>query len=552
MNKKDGAVVAVIVIVALVAGLWAVSFGLDCARESQSVVMQQAMSNVGELPVDAKDAPPLESEPTESEPSEESAPSPNEGQDDGSSDEAVVPEGNPLADALAAGDFSSAEVLIALGLLDPENRPSMGSSAMTLDALSQWMQTASMDALAAKAALQGAQAIAAGMGSEDDAQLRSFAKSQGSANYQADCHRLEQTALELGLDYLRIRDELAVREELLAFYLSLEQSMQALLAAEEEALEELAAQQEELEQSGGFESPEEEESPEEPEGDADADSEDTSDAESDGDVEEESAEEPMEAILRYSDLVKADLAALAEVIEQAQVDVEQSQSDLDAAARAILLAVGRSADETLSFSGELAAGVLPTTSVEEAVKRALANRNELKEAAFAIIRAEEQLTALRYRYAPGSPEILAQQTVLTTAQNDYLSLMDVIELEIRDKYDEMVKLSEELAQTASEAPEQELTGESEAGKTASDTGEETGAADDNSEDNEIVEASAGAYTLTLDEDGRWISNFVQLLEQWTQYGDERIGIIEKTAALHLALVQFEHAVGVGTTFVPIG
>ena len=536
MNKKDFAAVAVIVIAAMVIGLWAVGAGLDRARENQNTIMQQAMSNVGELPVDAKDAPPLEEDPAESEPQEDIASTPGEGENGSSSDETVVPEGDPLADALAAGDFSSAEVLIALGLLDPEKRPGMGSGEITLESLSQWMQTESMDALSAKAALQGAQAIAAGMGSEDDSQLRAFAKSQGSSNYQADSHRLEEMALELGLEYLRLRDVLTVREEILAFWLALEQSMQTLLAAEEEALEQ---QEEEPLPAQSDESADEE---------AENDSGETTE-----DGSEEDEEESDETILRYSDLVKEDLAALAEVIEQARADVEQSRSDLDAAARAILLATGRSADETLNFSGELVIGVLPTTSVEEAVERALANRNELKEAAFAIIRTEEQLKALRYQYAPGSPEILAQQTVLSKAQADYLTLLDVIELEIRDRYDALVTLYEELTQAAPET--QEPSGETDGEETADDTGTEAEPSDDAAdaaqEKSEIVEASAGSYQLRLSEDGQWVSNYAQLLEQWAQYGDEQIGRIGKTAEFAFALVCFEHATGVGTVFVPI-
>ena len=66
-----------------------------------------------------------------------------------------------------------------------------------------------------------------------------------------------------------------------------------------------------------------------------------------------------------------------------------------------------------------------------------------------------------------------------------------------------------------------------------------------------MEASAGSYQLRLSEDGQWVSNYAQLLEQWAQYGDEQIGRIGKTAEFAFALVCFEHATGVGTVFVPI-
>ena len=141
MNKKEHAVVAVVVLAAMVVGLWAVRYGLDQARASQNAIMAQAMSNMGELAQEAGEA--------EQEPEGDTAgdvpagsvtePVPDEGTAGNGvaiGDPNAFLQGNAaLSAALETGDFSSVEVLMALGLLKDDSRPSMGSTEMTLQSL---------------------------------------------------------------------------------------------------------------------------------------------------------------------------------------------------------------------------------------------------------------------------------------------------------------------------------------------------------------------------------------------------------------------------------
>ena len=498
MSKKDRAVVAVILIAALVAGLFVVHFSLEKARADQNAAMDRAMSNLGELPqsppAQPEDEPGVEViKPQPTPVPDVSEPSPNESAPDLPPDRedeeetSAAQTGSALIAALESGDFSSLEVLKELGLLDEEVRPSFGSEELTPQTLSDWMETESLEALAAQAAVQGAQAMAAGVGSEDDAQLRAFASSQGPANYQAVVNGLKESAIALSMEYLRCQQVLEVQQQMLEVFRDLE-------TAVSEKQENLAQTVQQLEQTVTEEEPEKE-----------------------GEGEEKPAQSvpqpsPLEIAQTQLSAVSQDLNTVTRLAAQAQTDVEQAQKDLDMAAQAIQQAVGNPPDAQLVFTGEFTPAAMPQMDVETAVTQALDNRNELKKAAFELIRAEKQLTDLRYQYPPNAPEVLDQQGVLTAAQAGILTLNDRIGLDIRQRHEELTKLAEALEQPTPQAPKE----------------------------------TAAAYAVT--ESG---SNGGELMDGWTQYEDEYLQYLEDVARMNVLALQFEHGVGVGTVSVEI-
>ena len=153
MSKKERIVVAVIVIAALVAGLFVVGRSIEKAKAAQSAVMERATSNLGELPQQTPEGE-ADAEEKEGEAvSGDHAPVvSHEEETPQQAVEPLQPSDSPLLAALERGDFSDLETLKALGLLDEASRPVLGTAELNPQILSEWMGTQSAEALAAQAA----------------------------------------------------------------------------------------------------------------------------------------------------------------------------------------------------------------------------------------------------------------------------------------------------------------------------------------------------------------------------------------------------------------
>lgn len=449
MKQRDRWIVAAILAVALVIGLALVSHFLSRAQAQRQSLLtalwakeegSAALSSIGSEESDAPEASDT--------PAPDGTPVPSEGAEASAQPE---PSGTSESGSGGSGGTSGGS---SADLGDP---PVLAADEVTLESLTEWMQTESSGALEAQTTLAAENAIAAGVGSADDAQRRAFAQTQAPANYEARMNALAEQAASLVLDYLRCRDQLALEEENLVFY----QGLNAMLQAE---------------QSG------------------------------------ESEDEAR------AQLLAEDAAAVAERLSQAELAVETARVDLQAASQALCEATGNGADAGLVVTGELSPWSLPDVTEEAAVSAALEERNEVKAALRAIEVAEEKLLQLRYQYPTTAPEYLEQQAALETAQADYPKAQTAVTSDVKER---LARL--QVSRTAIETAQAAL--------------DESGTA-----------APKPLYTLEQGtEGGAWTSNLSTLTTQWSRIYNNRSTLIQETAQFNLAVLEFQHAMGVGCT-----
>ncbi len=312
----------------------------------------------------------------------------------------------------AVGDFSllldqagetSASVPFVLPT-DMGNPPSMGGGEVTLAELTHWMQNESIGALAAQIRLEAESALGRGVGSESDALRRNFAQIQSTANDQARQSLLAQEAASLGIEYLKCRDLLALREESLAFYKALE----AAIGKEQAAAESWPADKEQT-------------------------------------ADEEPLPDPGEKL-------QADRQTAKDAVAAAEIARAEAEADLKAAAEALNAAVGNPANTVIAVTGKLLADALPTFSADAAAALALETRNEIKAAAYTMERERQALNQLRYQYPPTAPEFLSRQSALEEAQAAYPRIKGTVESDVRDRLTRLQLSAQdlELAATALE------------------------------------------------------------------------------------------------------
>lgn len=268
---------------------------------------------------------------------------------------------------------------------DMGNPPSMGGGEVTLAELTHWMQNESIGALAAQISLEAETALSRGVGSESDALRRNFAQIQSSDNDQARQNLLAQEAASLGIDYLKCRDLLALREESLAFYKALEAAIGKAQAANESRP---------------------------------ADKEQTAD--------EEPLPDPGEKL-------QADRQTVKDAVAAAEIAQAEAEADLKAAAEALNAAVGNPANTVIAVTGKLLPDALPTFSADAAAALALETRNEIKAAAYTMEREKQALNQLRYQYPPTAPEFLSRQSALEEAQAAYPRIKGTVESDVRNR-----------------------------------------------------------------------------------------------------------------------
>ncbi|MEG0780648.1 MAG: hypothetical protein RR092_07560, partial [Oscillospiraceae bacterium] len=404
---------------------------------------------------------------------------------------------SPVAELLANGDLSDPATLVALGLLDTAAIPALGEGEMTTDALVTWMQTQSVEALSAEAQRTADGAIAAGSGDTKGAitpERRAFAKSQGDLNLQAAQNLLAEKASGLGWSYLECRDLIALQEENLAFCKALDGAIGAELKKSSEALETLKkaleAKKQEVAAANAVNLP-------------------TLQGELAAlEKKVKSATNQLACIQRDSELIQKPM-------EQAEKALDTAKNDQVKAAQELNVAMGNPVTGALTVSGALERVPLPTVTVEDAVAQAKANRNEIKGAAFAIVRETQILTQLRYQAAPDSPDVQKQETALQEAKNDYAAAQKDVEATVRSHLAQL-----QLADKNLSALMQKLE---KTGKTA----------------------PAVKYELTNVRETEWESTAQGLLEQWATICAGRQELTAGSAQFNRDALHFQHELSVG-------
>ena len=221
MKRRDRAIIAVILAAALIGGLVLVRRALDQAAQAQADSLAAAQHNSGE-----EAAPPGQGNAISPGEGPSSSGEDPDAQGGGEAQEPAPPEG-----AGQAGESSGGAVQTG-AVTETGDPPAAGGGAVTLAWLSQWITGESSAALSADSLLQAEQAMAAGVGTADDALRRTFAQTQAQANDEARRNQLEEAAASLGLACLRCRDLVDLREEGVAFYQALTAAVSALTGTE--------------------------------------------------------------------------------------------------------------------------------------------------------------------------------------------------------------------------------------------------------------------------------------------------------------------------------
>ena len=414
MKKRDRAIVAVILAAALIVGLVLVRRALDRAVRAQADSLASAQFNGGAGEASSSG----EGDGAPAGEGDASAGDASDPQNGGEEPDAVPPEDGAQEGEEPPGGSSQAGSSGVTG--DP---PSAGGGEMTLAQLSQWMQNESSGALAARNMLEAEQALAAGVGTADDALRRTFAQSQAQQNDEARRNQLSEEAASLGLTYLQCRDLVALREESAAFYQSLEAAVSAQAGAAAEAGTEAGA-------AAG-------------------------------------AETPAVPDTGRTEQAQADLQAVQEALAAAELALEEARADLQEARDALNTALGNPYGTAIEVTDVLEAEPLPALTGDEAAAQALAARNEIKGAAYTADREQQALTQLRYSYAPNSPEVLEQQAAVEEALAACSKAESQVEADVRDRLtrlslqkQKLDQLSDALEKTGASVPQAAYTLES--------------------------------------------------------------------------------------------
>ena len=143
---------------------------------------------------------------------------------------------------------------------------------------------------------------------------------------------------------------------------------------------------------------------------------------------------------------QADLQTVQELLAAEKLALEGAQANLAAAAEALNAALGNPYGTELTVTDTLAAEPLPTLSGDAAATQALELRNEIKEARYQVQREEQILTQLRYQYAPASPEVLEQQAAVQEARAAETQVETQVEADVRDQLTRLGLQAQELDQ----------------------------------------------------------------------------------------------------------
>jgi|GEM_PF-4390604 len=377
MKRKDWVIVAGILTVALIAGLVLVEYALRQARQTQqeSTLAAQAAAAWAQASGSGA-ASSSEAAAASGSAAVSASGSAAEAGTSGSEGGASASGTGASASGSASGSAGNTGTAAAASAASAQSAsaPSLGTGSYTLSQLTAWMQTESGGALAADSQMAAEKALAAGTGTGDDPDRRTFAKTQWEANDEARRNLLEEQAVQLGTEYLRCRDLLALQKENESFCRRLSDEAQAALKADDGA--------------------------------------DTG----------------------RTALLKKDAEAAAAALEEAALSLASAQNDLQSAIGSLNAAVGNDAAAALSVTGTLTRDALPGDTAEAAVSQALKNRNEIRAADYTASREKQALTKLRYQYPTTAPEYLAQQSAAQSAQTAAAQSRTEVENDVRTRY----------------------------------------------------------------------------------------------------------------------
>ena len=492
MNRKDTAIVAVILAAALAAGLGTVGWALHLEQLQQALQFEEAQAAwqaAGSAAAGAESSEASGEETSSGEDTTSEAASGTAGTEDtGSGAESEESAGMAAGETGSAGGGNTA----AGQLPDLGTPPALAAgSELTLEELVEWMTTESSGALEAETLAAAEKALADGVGTADDALRREFAASQWESNHQARLNTLEQEAVTLAMTWLQCQESLSLQEENLAWYQGMKEEIEAKL---ETLSKEVSSISESSSDAASATASETETSET-----ASSETDSTEAAEAAARLEAEKA------------CAEADLQQVEEAIAEAELAVKSAQADLDKAQTALNEAVGLSAGDTLTISGELTPDSLPELSREDAIAQGLSARNEIKGALYAIQQAEEELTTLRYQAAPDSPEVQTQQAALEKAQAAYPAAQTSVEADIIDRLTRLEIAFEKIELTSSR-----------------------------------LNSSAPAAYAFQESGGQVTSNLSQLMADQAEQLALALQLASQTAQFNQEVVQFRHAVGAGT------
>lgn len=342
--------------------------------------------------------------------------------------------------------------------------PSLGSGTFTVEQLVWWMQSESSASKTAIASLAQAESLAQGVGTEDDADRRGFATTQGLKNFAATMNGLAETATSLGNQYLvaDLQYQLTV-EELDTYTL-----VEALIGnrLEEKQTTQIMA-----------------------EGDT---------AQVEGDI----------ALLQAAlEQCQSQIATLNQQVEVCKLQVEDAKIQLNTA-------FGNDPTTDVVVTGAL---VAMDNSLEDSgtlVAQALELRNEVASGYYAIITAENTLTAMRYTYAPDHPTLLEQSAILDEAKAQYLTIRNEIEGEILSRVNGLALTSDILTQLESR----------------------------------LASMSLDAPMVYYPDD---LETYGEMLSYATERSSLELEIGQTIAQFNQDMLELEHAVANGTTVAPI-
>ena len=236
MKKRDRAIVAVILAAALVVGLVLVRRALERDAQAQADSLASAQFNGAAGTGENGGSDAAAQEGSGAVPGQADGGGGASEEDDAASgggadgEDGAASGGEAAQEGGGTGSSSAQTGGTATGLA--AESPSAGGGEMTLAELSQWMENESSGALSAQSMLAAEEALAAGVGTADDALRRTFAQSQAGQNDEARRSQLAEEAASLGLAYLRCRDLAALREESVAFYEALAAAISAQTGTE--------------------------------------------------------------------------------------------------------------------------------------------------------------------------------------------------------------------------------------------------------------------------------------------------------------------------------
>ncbi len=136
-------------------------------------------------------------------------------------------------------------------------------------------------------------------------------------------------------------------------------------------------------------------------------------------------------------LAKKDVLSAESAVTSAKSGVRAAETKLEYAKMSFNYLLGYEATQTVIFTDSLTAVTPPAITVEDSIKKALENRNEIKGANFAVEVHKVLLDNLESRYPTNSSTYMKEQVALLSAEKAAKDAPVQIEIDIRNKAAEL-------------------------------------------------------------------------------------------------------------------